>query len=105
MVKTLVRQHAKFDFELIGASEAVEFTIRCNADSNEVIVHLVNYTGGMSRPIKSVVPLHNLRLKVPSSTISALSLVENRELRMDSGGIKLPPLKEFEVIKLSGALN
>lgn len=101
LIETLTRRHAKLDIDLLGASEAVEITVRNDENSGETIVHLVNYTGGMSRPINSVVPLNGLRLKIPKSTTSARCLVENRELSVNNGEIELPTLNEFEVITLN----
>ncbi len=103
LVETLTRRHANFDVELIGASESVEFTVRKDESSGKTIIHLMNYTGGMSRPINKVVPLTGLRLKVPAIINYARCLIENCELSINNGEIELPPLKEFEVITLSNA--
>lgn len=100
IVKTIIEQHCKFDYELIGASEAVEFTVRKSNPSGNVLVHLVNYSGGMSMPIKSVIPLHGLRLKVPEATVSARSLLNNCDLNIENNEISLPVLNEFDVIQI-----
>ena len=98
IIEKIASTRFELSYELLGASESVEFTIRKTEPSGAVMAHLVNYTGGMSRPIKNVVPLHDLRLKVPKNTASARSLATDRELRVENGEIRLPPLNEFDVI-------
>lgn len=85
----------------LGGSEAVGFTIRKDYDSGAVLAHLINYTGGMFRPIDSVVSLDGLRIHVPENVKTARSLVADRELRMEDGFVSLPVLTEFDVILLN----
>lgn len=102
LVGQLVRQHARPPVELIGAPESVEVTVRRAGAAGPLLVHLVNYTGGMTRPIAKVVPLRGLFLKVHARVKSARSLVAGRRLVADRNGlIVLPNISEFEVIAVT----
>jgi hypothetical protein len=101
LIADLIKKSVGLKYEILHATEAVEFTVRRDNDSGAVLVHLVNYTGGMSRPINSVAPLNGARLKVPAEIKTARSLVENRELRVENGMVELPPVKEYEVVVLT----
>ena len=98
----LVRHHTRPAVELVNAPESVEFTVRQSGAAGPMLVHLVNYTGGMTRPIDKVVPLRGLSLKVNARVESVRSLVTGRRLNPDRHGlIALPDIHEFEVITLT----
>jgi hypothetical protein len=62
VVANAARASAALPVRVVGAPESLEVTHRARRDGSADLVHLVNYTGGMSRPISQVVPLHGLRL-------------------------------------------
>lgn len=99
LVRQMLTRHALPAVEMLGGNGAVELTVRrCGARPGRLI-HLVNYTGGMRRPIAQVTPLTDLSLRVRGRVHRARALVAGRSLRVDRGGvIKLPPLREFEVV-------
>ena len=65
------------------------------------VVHLVNYTGGMKRPIERAVPLHGLSRRCRRPVRSARALVSGKALRVRKDGtVALPPVGGFEVVVL-----
>ncbi len=96
--RSIVMKNVELDYELIGAPESVDFTIRKNIDTGEIIFHLINYTGGMSRPIDSLVPVAGLKIKTSMKFKGIKALRSGITLRQDGNHIELPVLKDFEVI-------
>jgi hypothetical protein len=101
LIADLIKKNIELKYELLNATEAVEFTVRRDNDSGAIVAHLINYTGGMSRPINSVAPLNGAHLKIPAEIKNARSLLENCELRIENGIVELPPVKEYEVVVLT----
>jgi hypothetical protein len=99
--RSIVRENAELDFELVGAPESVDFTIRKNLDTGEIVFHLINYTGGMSRPIDSLVPVAGLKIKTSGKFKNIKALRSEITLRQAENHIELPLLKDFEVIVAS----
>jgi hypothetical protein len=102
IVRQIVRQHARPLVELLNAPESIELTVRRTSRPNTLVLHLVNYSGGMTRPVDRTVPLKGLGLKVNVPAESARALVSGRKLRLGRGGrIALPELREFEVLTIA----
>jgi len=102
--RTFARQRVILD----GAPPSVEISHRRKRDGSADLVHLVNYTGGMSRPMSKVVTLRDLTLTVQGvGEVSEIrSLASGRRLRpleQGRGGltVRLPALEEYDVIVLS----
>ena len=45
--------------------ESLDVSVREQPETGRVIIHLINYTGGMSRPIQQVVPLRDIVVRLP----------------------------------------
>ena len=102
IIRALTARHSRPSVELTGAPASVEFTVRRSRKLRATVVHLVNYTGGMKRPIERVVPVSGMTLKANKPFRSAEALVSGKPLRVRKGGlIPLPPVDEFEVIVLT----
>jgi hypothetical protein len=101
ILRSIIMENAKLDFELVGAPESVDLTIRENVDTGEIIFHLINYTGGMSRPIDSIVPVTGLKIKTSRKFRNIKALCSETALRQDKNHIEIPVLKDFEVIVAS----
>ena len=89
---------------LLGAPESVEVSLRRQPAQSRLLVHLVNYTGEMTRPLRRVLAARDLRIglrRVPRVR-RATGLVHRQELgwhRADEGiAITLPFLGEYEVV-------
>jgi len=77
----------------------VEVTARRSLSGNgTMLIHLVNYTGAMTRPIEQVVPLRNVELRVRTGAAAVRSLTSGKSLPVRSGRVVLPELREFEVL-------
>lgn len=69
-------------------------------------MHLVNFTGEMTRPIESIMPMRDLRISLHGfkSIKRAKALRLNMELLLENAGedvsFRLPILREYEVIVL-----
>jgi hypothetical protein len=52
-----------------GAPPSLEVVVRAKRDGSAVLVHLVNYTGGMTRPIQQALPLRGMRLSIDPAAL------------------------------------
>lgn len=87
-----------------GAPGSVEVVLRNQGDAR-TLVHLVNFTGEMTRPIQKVVTAHDIAITVPGSYRSAHTLYHVESLKVvqaANGGsrVVLPQLDEYEVVVL-----
>ena len=83
--------------ELENAPGSVEVVVRAQGDGR-TLVHLVNFTGDMTRPIRSIVPLSNLKIRIHTPATRAYTLVRQQELPIKNGEIILPRIDEYEVV-------
>ncbi|MCC6293284.1 MAG: beta-galactosidase trimerization domain-containing protein [Bryobacterales bacterium] len=65
---------------------------------SRLLVHLVNFTGEMTRPIRKIVPVSNVRLTVEGRYTKARALWTGRALPVVNGSVTLPILQEYDVI-------
>lgn len=99
LIGRILNAHAKPPVELIGGNGAIEITTRRCAGKSGQLIHLVNYNGGMTRPIQQVAELRDLELRVRDGVRQARSLTTGRKLAISRNGtIKIPRLREFEVV-------
>lgn len=104
IVEALVLKHSEPVVRLKGAGAAVEVTVRRSLPGREVLVHLVNYTGAMVRPIEAVTPLRGIVIDPAFPCRGARILSSGKPLSpRPDGSFKLPVLKEFEVVLLETA--
>lgn len=102
LIKSILAQHHAPAVELLDAPESVEFTVRTSQPSGALLIHLVNYTGGMSRPIDRVVPVSGMSLRINRPFATARALVADRELDAQQDGlVPLPEVGEFEVVVIA----
>lgn len=81
----------------------VEVEVRRQADPDRLLIHLVNNTGDMQRPIQEIIPLRGVRIEVAGSgfaRVSARWAGLDLEFRDSDGGIEftLPSLNLYELI-------
>lgn len=87
-----------------GLPQSVEVVPR--KQKERLIVHLINYTGEMTRPIRELIPLTNLELSFPRLSgvgkVRTLSLGKELEHEITEEGITftLPTLNTYEVLVL-----
>lgn len=107
LVGNTVREFAPARVSLEGLPASVEVVLRTQDEGKRWLLHLVNYTGGMTRPIQQITPLHDVRIALPASPTfhRAFTLYHPRSLALerDAHGrplVTLPKLEEYEVIVL-----
>ncbi len=66
--------------------------------NNRTLVHLVNFTGAMTRPIRSIVPLSNVKIRLESPFAKAYTLMRRQTLAVRNNEVTLPRLDEYEVV-------
>lgn len=91
--------------------DTIEVSLR-RAASGELLLHLVNHTGAMSRPIEQLLTIHDLRISLHAPVarggrLRARALVSGESLKTEHEGnvpvIRLPRLDAYEAIILSAA--
>jgi hypothetical protein len=107
LVANVARAFAPPVVRLEGAPGSVEVVVRSQAQGRRLIVHLVNFTGEMTRPIRNIVPLPGVRLSLAQDMgiRRAFTLRQPRTLPLVAGKdgrtrVTLPVLDEYEVIVL-----
>ena len=99
IIKNLIDQHSSPLVELLNAPESMEFTVRRSLPSGPIMVHLVNYSGAMTRPIENVIPISCMSLRINHSFSSVKTLVSGQQLETGKNGlIDIPAVREFEVV-------
>ena len=99
-----VREMSPPAFELSGAPGSVEVVLRSQNNGGRLLLHLVNFTGEMTRPIRRVIPLDNVVVRFGDlgPVKKAYTLVGRQEVagRKNAQGrmeFTLPRLAEYEV--------
>ncbi|HEY66260.1 MAG TPA: hypothetical protein G4O02_17045, partial [Caldilineae bacterium] len=89
IVAGAIRAFAPPSIQIMGAPPSLEVTLRRKRDGSMTMVHLVNYTGGMTRPIQQALPLRDLRIILREDVLAgrpqrARALVAGEELSITS---------------------
>jgi hypothetical protein len=90
-----------------NAPGSVELVVRTQEDGKRTLVHLVNFTGAMTRPIQQIVPIHDVGVTLaPEVHVSrAYTLWDHHPITLthiSSGKLHaiIPQLNEYEVLVL-----
>lgn len=101
------RQLAARPIVVENAPESVEVVVRTQNDKHRTLVHLVNFTGEMTRPIRHIVPVSDVRITLSPDirATNAFTLWDHRmiPLTTDSSGVRhavIPRLNEYDVLVL-----
>jgi hypothetical protein len=85
------------------APPCLDLSLRRSRDGGSVLLHLVNYNGGMTRPIERVLPIHDLTLQVRLRPRTTRALFRPAALETRSDGpwlsVRLPVLGEYELTR------
>ncbi len=105
LVRNAVRSLAPPPVLVANAPESLEVVLRSQQNGRRLLLHLVNFTGEMTRPIRRVVALDNVAvsLTIPGDWKKAVTLVRPQALtptRDQQGRLRLvlPRVEEYEVI-------
>ncbi len=100
-----VRRFAPPEIELHNAPPSVEITLRRRRHTRQTIVHLVNYTGGMSRPVVNLVPIDRLMLSGTQPITEAVVMPEGEKLTLTETPtgweVQLPVLTDHLAVVLT----
>ena len=90
-----------------NAPRSVEVVLRSQQEGQRLLLHLINFTGEMTRPIRRVVPLENVRvtLRTKGEVKRIHTLMRPRTLAPQKIGgeqvqFVLPRMEEYEVVVL-----
>jgi hypothetical protein len=91
--------------EVSNAPGSVEVVLRSQDNGRRTLIHLVNFTGEMTRPIREVLPLRDVHLTLAKGTVisKAYTLRTARPLTVATlpdgrRQITVPKLDEYEVV-------
>jgi hypothetical protein len=107
LVSNAGREMAVPTIDVQNAPSSVELVVRTQNDGRRTLVHLVNFTGEMTRPIRHVVPISNVHITLAPGihASKAFTLWEHRPITItrDKAGNRqavIPRLNEYEVLVL-----
>ncbi len=105
IVTNSARDLSKRSLRLENAPGSIEVVLRSQEQGKRTLVHLINFTGEMTRPIRNVVPVRDLAITLPGAYRSAHTLYDPQAVavaRAAGGGTRvvLPKLAEYEVVVL-----
>lgn len=105
-----IRRWAPPPVQMPGAPPSLEVAFRRKRDDSAALIHLINYTGSMVRPIQQALPLQQVRLAMRPDALSwqparAQALVSGSTLGIARTGdgieLELPEIAgEYEVVLL-----
>ena len=86
---------------------SVEVVLRSQLRGERLLLHLVNFTGEMTRPITRILPVNNARIRVQTAGVftKARTLVRPQVLAVKASGeghveFTIPTVEEYEVVVL-----
>ncbi len=97
-IENAVARLAPPEVHLENAPASLELVVRSQDDGRRLLIHLVNFTGEMVRPIRRVIPAENLRIRLPRNYTKARTLVEGREVAVRGTELIVPKVNEYEVV-------
>jgi len=107
LIENVVRDIAPSPVVLEDAPRSVEVVLRSQEEGRRMLLHLINFTGEMTRPIRRVVPLENVGITVRTigevKSIYTLMRPGTLAPRTADGGrihFIVPRIEEYEVVVL-----
>ena len=110
IVRNIIVQCAPSPLHIPDAPACLEVSLRQTHDRRHILLHLVNYNGGMTRPITRVLPLHNLAvsLRLDSRPADVEALRTGQPLHWDYAegvlSFTIPEIHEHAMIRIELAL-
>lgn len=106
IIHNSVKWMAKALISLENCPRSVEVTLRYQPKNDRLIIHLVNFTGEMTRPMESVLTLKDIKITLHGfaeyQSAKALWLNQNLSLKKNGDSLifAIPLLREHEAIVL-----
>lgn len=103
MARNALRLVSAPKVELSGKIDSIDVSLRSNGKVN--ILHVINYTGAMTRPVEEIVVLKDIKLKIYDEKIRRVYDTKREkylEVAQGDGFVEvvLPELREYEVFVL-----
>ena len=92
--------------EIEGAPTSLEVVIRKKEDTGHLLLHLINFTGGMTRPIDKIVPIFNMKVRLRTEyKIKNVFLIGSKskinfKQKGDYAQFIIPKISEYRVVAL-----
>lgn len=98
LIENAVAKLAPPEVQLRDAPGSLELVVRSQDNGRRLLIHLVNFTGEMTRPIRRVIPVENLRIRLPRRYARARTLVAGGEVAVRGAELTVPKVNEYEVV-------
>lgn len=104
LFKNILDKYTKPDIIINNAYETVEVELRKQTEKNRLLIHFVNFTGCMQRPLDRIIPCNDLKvsLKLEKKAARVFSLYNsfNLEFSTNANGIEftVPSISEYELV-------
>lgn len=98
LIENVIARLAPPDVQLDNAPGSLELVVRSQDNGRRLLIHLVNFTGEMTRPIRRVIPVENLRIRLPRAYAKAHTLVQAGQLPIRGAELTIPKVNEYEVV-------
>jgi hypothetical protein len=105
LIANITRELAPSPVLVEGAPQSLQVVLRSQQEGKRLLLHLLNFTGEMTRPMSRVLPLENARvsLLIQGRIKSVRTLMQPRKLQARTGvggrvQIVLPRMDEYEVV-------
>jgi hypothetical protein len=105
LISGFLQKHSLQPVEIDAPSETVEVILRHQPDKNRYLLHLINFTGSMRRPVTGFIPLKNINITLRLTSVrTAVSLRTGKTIPAEQNGVKtvltLTELTDYEVLVL-----
>ena len=107
LIENVLRDIAPSPVVVENAPRSVEVVLRSQEQGRRLLLHLINFTGEMTRPIRRVVPLENVRITVRTKvevrriqTLMRPQTLAPRRIGGDRVQFVVPRMEEYEVVVL-----
>jgi hypothetical protein len=100
LIASIVRKSVSAWPGFDDAPSHLEVSLRKNQGG--IFMHLINYSGGPTRPIERLAPIHDLRIRLPAS-LKAKSVISRRlgqKLARAGGAFVLPRLHDYDILEI-----
>jgi hypothetical protein len=85
--------------KLLNAPGSVEVVVRSQAAGTRWLVHLVNATGEMTRPIRNIMPIYDIRIQLPPERkLRKVTAVRSGQQLKAGPTVVLPMLQDYELL-------
>lgn len=106
LLNIFINKYAQKVFEVENAFESMEITLREQHDTGRILMHFVNFTGQMTRPVNKIIPCRDIRVTVKNvrdiETVMAVVADKNLSFSINENDLifSIPEVYEYELITI-----